>query len=172
MTLKTLLRTTAAIAALAGLGVVPAANAIELASETGHASVFISELGSITEIFILNFGTILKPDNTFTSTFTILPDDLTNTVTESGPGNGFAVPASGANRGRFDIVGPVGSYTLVLGPATCPAGLTLDVTGDEAGYGPFALPDTNRRVGGVLDVTPAATPLLNICTYTVTSNMP
>jgi hypothetical protein len=184
MTLKTVLRTCAATAALnfASLGILIPCEAIELDRATGTAGVIIEEIntGSIKQSAgddDLYFGHIRKPPpgGTF-SEFTIVPSTCTGPGVVQETTLGDAQHLSGGSCAQYDFEGGSGDpFSVELTPGACSPGLTLTFPlGSEGLGGNFTMGGNahNYTIGGRLKVEDTAVPALGLqgCFYTITLN--
>jgi hypothetical protein len=166
MTLKTLLKTTAAIAALSAAGIGGAFAAPVDSPLLTNAVVTIESPIQIDEVNGLGFGTVTRP-TTGTGNYTVSPS-APNSETVTG-GDGVIITTG--NRGNYNLTGIAGHSYLFAAttPGVCTgSGVSLDTTLTtvlDVGTLPSAV-----HVGGKLYIDFNAAPGVRTCLYTVAAN--
>lgn len=162
MTLKTLLKATAVIAALsaAGTGGAFATNPLNT-----NAEVNIVAPIAITEDNPLRFGKITRP-SAGTADYTVSAIDGSTSDT----GDGAFIPATGKTRGSYGVSGVGGAaytFTATIGGAcTGGTGVTLTALTNNA----TSILNETVLVGGTINVAFDASIAAILCPYTVSAS--
>ena len=138
--------------------------------QTAAASVTVISPVTVTKTADMAFGNVVRPI-TGTSTITL---NTTNTVSESGAGDGSVAPGLATSSARFDVTAPAGTvFTTAQGLAFAQVGLqnvrpSLPQTADGTLGTIPASGVQNIRYGGSFDMNSSTTIQSYTGTLTVT----